>query len=178
MNAPDGYNTEDMPLEDSSYGEIQPSHIVIASAKAKYESNSLDVEMTADEDLATYIAICEFSEFIEESYRGLPELEVFLYVLPTLKCKLERLPIVAACLASYGKQENNTCTGKELFLVKNIDVKRNTVALYEVGKIPPSSAVLSLICREFHVNETWLCTGEGEMFLPENEELFAGRHCP
>ena len=45
-----------------------------------------------------------------------------------------------------------------------IDVKRNTVALYEAGKITPSSAVLSLICREFHVNETWLREGTGEMF--------------
>ena len=99
----DGYNTEDMFPEDSSYDEIQPSHIVIASAKAKYESNSLDVEMTADEDLATYVAICEFSEFVEESHQDLPELEAFLDVLPTLKRKLERLPIVAAWLASHGK---------------------------------------------------------------------------
>ncbi len=103
LNFQDGYNGEDMFLEDSSHDEIQPSPIVIASAKAKYESNSPDVEMTADEDLATYIAICEFSEFVEESYRELPELEAFLDVLPTLKRKLERLPIVAAWLASHGK---------------------------------------------------------------------------
>lgn len=45
-----------------------------------------------------------------------------------------------------------------------IDVKRNTVALYEAGKITPSSAVISLICREFHVNEAWLREGTGEMF--------------
>ena len=46
----------------------------------------------------------------------------------------------------------------------HINVKRNTVALYEADKISPSSAVISLICREFNVNETWLRTGEGEMF--------------
>lgn len=45
-----------------------------------------------------------------------------------------------------------------------IDVKRNTVALYEAGKITPSSAVISLICREFQVNEAWLREGTGEMF--------------
>lgn len=51
-----------------------------------------------------------------------------------------------------------------------ISVKRNTVALYEASKISPSDAVLSLICREFGVSENWLRTGEGEMFLPEDEE--------
>lgn len=50
-----------------------------------------------------------------------------------------------------------------------IGSKRNTVATYEMGRTDPSAAVISLICREFHVNETWLRTGEGEMFNQEAE---------
>lgn len=53
-----------------------------------------------------------------------------------------------------------------------LGVKRNTVATYEVGKSNPSDAAVLLICREFNVNETWLRTGEGEMFeeLTEQEK--------
>lgn len=45
-----------------------------------------------------------------------------------------------------------------------IKVKRNTVATYEMGRSDPSDSAISLICREFNVNENWLRTGEGEMF--------------
>lgn len=45
-----------------------------------------------------------------------------------------------------------------------LGVKRNTVATYETGKSNPSDAAVSLICREFNVNEEWLRTGNGEMF--------------
>lgn len=45
-----------------------------------------------------------------------------------------------------------------------IKVKRNTVATYEMGRSEPSDSAISLICREFNVNENWLRTGEGEMF--------------
>lgn len=47
-----------------------------------------------------------------------------------------------------------------------IGLKRNTVAQYEMGRNEPIDAVLISICREFDVNETWLRTGEGDMFLP------------
>ena len=68
-----------------------------------------------------------------------------------------------------------------------IGSKRNTIAKYETEANTPSAAVISLICREFNVNETWLRTGEGEMFnkntpndywsLPEGQraELIDGR---
>ncbi len=46
-----------------------------------------------------------------------------------------------------------------------IGVKRNTIAKYETGRGDPIDAVISLICREFDVSETWLRTGEGEMFI-------------
>lgn len=44
--------------------------------------------------------------------------------------------------------------------------KRNTIAKYETNTNLPSAAVISLICREFNVNEEWLRTGYGDMFLP------------
>lgn len=54
-----------------------------------------------------------------------------------------------------------------------IGIKRNTMATYESGRNTPIDAVISLICREFNVNEEWLRTGEGEMFidLTRDEEI-------
>ena len=51
-----------------------------------------------------------------------------------------------------------------------IGIKQNTVATYEIGRSEPIDAVVSLICREFNVNETWLRTGEGEMFVQQSNE--------
>lgn len=52
-----------------------------------------------------------------------------------------------------------------------VGVKRNTIAQYEGGRNEPIDSVISLICREFNVSETWLRTGEGDMFqkTPESE---------
>lgn len=47
-----------------------------------------------------------------------------------------------------------------------IGVKQNTVAQYEMGRNIPIDSVINLICREFNVNEEWLRTGTGDMFLP------------
>lgn len=47
---------------------------------------------------------------------------------------------------------------------ERIGVKPNTIATYEIGRNQPIDAVISLICREFNASETWLRTGEGEMF--------------
>lgn len=46
-----------------------------------------------------------------------------------------------------------------------IGIARGNIAAYEVGKNAPSDSVMSLICREFSVNENWLRTGEGDMFM-------------
>ena len=46
-----------------------------------------------------------------------------------------------------------------------IGIKRGGVANYEIGRNEPADAVISLICREFNVNEEWLRTGQGEMFI-------------
>ena len=60
-----------------------------------------------------------------------------------------------------------------------IGMKQNTIAQYEIGRTIPSNAIIFSICREFNVNETWLKTGEGEMFikLTRDEEIsqFVGK---
>lgn len=52
---------------------------------------------------------------------------------------------------------------------ERLEIKRNTIAIYETNRSAPSNAALNLICREFNVNENWLRTGEGEMFAPNAE---------
>lgn len=55
-----------------------------------------------------------------------------------------------------------------------IGIKRGAIANYELGRNEPVDSVVSLICREYGVNEEWLRTGAGEMFEPDsNDELEA-----
>lgn len=53
---------------------------------------------------------------------------------------------------------------------EKIGVKQNTVAQYEMGRNVPIDSVISLICREFNVNEEWLRNGTGEMFIELDKE--------
>ena len=50
-----------------------------------------------------------------------------------------------------------------------LNIKRGAIANYEVGRNEPIDAVISLICKEFNVNEEWLRDGTGEMFRAEEE---------
>ena len=43
---------------------------------------------------------------------------------------------------------------------------QNTITGYETGRRVPSNQVIASICREFRVNEDWLRTGAGDMFVP------------
>ena len=55
---------------------------------------------------------------------------------------------------------------------------RGNISAYEVGKNAPSDAVISLICKtdfpKGRVNEIWLRTGEGEMFIEASRDGFCG----
>lgn len=59
-----------------------------------------------------------------------------------------------------------------------LKVSRNTIGGYEVGKSNPSDAAVNNICNIFNVNEDWLRTGNGEMFIEltrdEQIERFVG----
>lgn len=55
---------------------------------------------------------------------------------------------------------------------ERLGLKQTTIAGYETRGRTPIDAVISLICREFNVNETWLRTGAGDMFtMPSNNSL-------
>lgn len=56
-----------------------------------------------------------------------------------------------------------------------LGLKQNTVASYEIARIIPSDRTIGDICRIFNVNEEWLRTGIGEMFVPRTrrDELAA-----
>lgn len=51
-----------------------------------------------------------------------------------------------------------------------LGVKRGGIANYEIGRNEPADSVISLICREFDVNEEWLRSGSGEMFIEKTED--------
>lgn len=56
-----------------------------------------------------------------------------------------------------------------------LGTSRGNIGSYEVGKSAPSDAVMSLICKTFHVKMEWLRNGIGEMFedVPEEDEKAA-----
>ena len=51
-----------------------------------------------------------------------------------------------------------------------IGISRGALANYEVDRNEPIDAVITLICREFGVNESWLRTEKGEMLKPVNRD--------
>ena len=63
------------------------------------------------------------------------------------------------------KKIRKACGLTQQEFAERLNIGRGTLANYEVGRNEPIDAVVSLICREFDVNETWLRTGEGEMFI-------------
>lgn len=47
-----------------------------------------------------------------------------------------------------------------------IGVTKTTISRIENGVNSVTNQMLTSICREFNVNEEWLRTGEGDMFVP------------
>lgn len=46
-----------------------------------------------------------------------------------------------------------------------LGLTKNFISLLETGSREPSDRTIKDICREFSVNEQWLRTGDGEMFI-------------
>lgn len=49
---------------------------------------------------------------------------------------------------------------------ERVGVKKSALSQIENGKSGVTDQMIKLICREFDVSETWIRTGEGEMFPP------------
>lgn len=54
-----------------------------------------------------------------------------------------------------------------------IGLSRNYIAQLEIGTRIPPDRTISDICREFSINEQWLRTGEGDMYVLVEDETAA-----
>lgn len=56
---------------------------------------------------------------------------------------------------------------------QKIGTVQNTITGYETGRRNPSGSAITLICKEFNVNENWLRYGQGDMhnYSDEDEEF-------
>lgn len=68
------------------------------------------------------------------------------------------------------RQVRNACGLTQQAFADQLGLKQNTIATYEIDKTTPSDRTLSDISRVFRANETWLRTGEGDMFPPHNPD--------
>ena len=59
---------------------------------------------------------------------------------------------------------------KQTQVAERLNISRAFVSELCSGRSKPSDRTISDICREFDVNETWLRTGEGEMFIEKSRE--------
>lgn len=73
----------------------------------------------------------------------------------------ERIQILRKALKKTQQEFGDIC-GKS----------RTAIAKYETNKSVPDDAFIKLICLKFNVNEKWLRTGEGDMFVDDDDAIF------
>lgn len=59
---------------------------------------------------------------------------------------------------------------KQVDFAEAIHISRANLSNIESGRVNITDRVIASICNVYHVSETWLRTGEGEMFVPLDEE--------
>lgn len=57
-----------------------------------------------------------------------------------------------------------------------LKISRGNLSNIEINRVNTTDRVISDICREFDVNETWLRTGEGEMFEQLTDQQKVMKH--
>ena len=51
-----------------------------------------------------------------------------------------------------------------------LEISKENISSYESGRRNPSDAFIKLVGEKCNVNEDWLRTGNGEMFMPETKD--------
>lgn len=59
---------------------------------------------------------------------------------------------------------------KKVRFAERLGIDQSYVTQLTSGRRNPSDLLIGAICREFNVNEKWLRTGEGEMFLQQTRD--------
>ena len=49
-------------------------------------------------------------------------------------------------------------------------ISRDVISNIEYGRVPPKDLLLRHVCQIYKVNEEWLKTGEGDMFIGSYED--------
>lgn len=67
------------------------------------------------------------------------------------------------------KEVRQTIKKSKRAFAKEIGYTGSTLSTVESGQSSVTDRLIASICAKFHVNEQWLRTGNGEMFVPKEE---------
>ena len=68
------------------------------------------------------------------------------------------------------KKIRNSLNISQTDFAQKLSISRSAVCKMESGENYPSEQTIKLICNEFSVNEEWLRTGDGEMFIEKSKD--------
>lgn len=54
---------------------------------------------------------------------------------------------------------------------KSLGVSRDIISNYEMERVNPTDLLISHLCGTFHINENWLRTGTGKMYIKSKETI-------
>ena len=54
---------------------------------------------------------------------------------------------------------------------KTLGVSRDVISNYEMGRVEPTDLFINHLCATFGVNEEWLRSGTGEMFIKSKQSI-------
>ena len=68
------------------------------------------------------------------------------------------------------KRIRNSLNISQTDFAQKLSISRSAVCKMESGENYPSEQTIKLMCSEFSVNEEWLRTGKGEMFIEKSKD--------
>jgi transcriptional regulator with XRE-family HTH domain len=68
------------------------------------------------------------------------------------------------------KRIRNSLNISQTDFAQKLSISRSAVCKMESGENYPSEQTIKLMCGEFSINEEWLRTGKGEMFIEKSKD--------